>query len=270
MHVARRKPHRRLYAPRNTPRLATFSVRAALLMVSVLIGTLFVGTGARAEAAPADHYKVSYLVKLAEDDKPEIEMSVSGAPSGTPSGTTTLQFGTMGGPLGGISDLGVIFQVSGVAAEGAEWPHCATYPHQLEFRATDGMRDFDAALAKAGKPAPDKADVLAALKAATGKDHSGFFEFWEGFGITMQPASAVAPLAGAQTPQQPTSQTLPGQASQPGPSEQPGQTGQMPPSSQHDVDARRSWPVVAGLIAIAALAVWAFIAGQNIRGRCGH
>ena len=118
-----------------------------------------------------------------------------------------------------------------VAAKGAEWPHYATYPHQLEFRATDGMRDFDAALSRAGKSAPDKADVLAALKAATGKDHSGFYEFWEGFGITVQP-------------------------------------GQPGPSSQHDLAARESSLNVPGVIAIAAFIVWAAVAYlREDRGR---
>ncbi len=96
-----------------------------------------------------------------------------------------------------------------MAAKGAEWPYYATYPHQLDFRAAEGMSDFDAALAAAGKSIPDKAGVLAAMKAATGKDHSGLFEFWESFGITLDPAQVQRQSQPQQhPPSRPKSQSL--------------------------------------------------------------
>ncbi len=97
----------------------------------------------------------------------------------------------LAGRFFGGSRLRFLLFLDIVAGKGAEWPHYATYLQAIQYRRDDAMRDFDAYLAKLGKSAADKVDVLAALKAATGKDHSGFFEFWESWGITLDPAVAV-------------------------------------------------------------------------------
>jgi hypothetical protein len=81
-----------------------------------------------------------------------------------------------------------------VAAKGAEWLHYATSIHEIERYRDDVMRQFDSYLSNANSSAGGcltQADVLAALKAVTGQDHSGFFEFWAGWGMTLDPELAV-------------------------------------------------------------------------------
>ncbi|HYF93042.1 MAG TPA: hypothetical protein VD969_12460 [Symbiobacteriaceae bacterium] len=82
-----------------------------------------------------------------------------------------------------------------MAGRGEEWPHYTTYPHMIKRYGYEGLRPFKAALAARGHEAVTRDDVVAALQAATGKDHSGFFEFWAQQGFDLDPASLL-PLDG--------------------------------------------------------------------------
>lgn len=74
------------------------------------------------------------------------------------------------------------------AAKGGTWPHYATFPHQVPFKLSEAMSPFWQYLrGRSGEYTQE--DVLAALNAATGRQHAGFFEFWSAQGFALDPAS---------------------------------------------------------------------------------
>lgn len=92
----------------------------------------------------------------------------------------------------GGSQLLFLAYLDVVAAKGGNWPHYATFPHQVPFKLREAMSPFWQYLRElsgAGTGAYTQADVLAALKASTGQDHPGFFEFWSAQGFSLDPNS---------------------------------------------------------------------------------
>jgi len=84
------------------------------------------------------------------------------------------------------------------AARGDHWPHYATGYHNVGLFRSDllsGVREYLRGKSQALTPA----HVEAALSAATGQDHTGFFAFWADFGFEMDPQAFAetfnAPLA---------------------------------------------------------------------------
>jgi hypothetical protein len=74
------------------------------------------------------------------------------------------------------------------AAKGNNWPHFATYPHNvIAFRNEALPPVWDFLLSANRKNPINKNDILDAMQAATGQDHAGFFEFWESLGVTLDP-----------------------------------------------------------------------------------
>jgi len=80
-----------------------------------------------------------------------------------------------------------------VATRGGEWPHYATYPHNIQRYKTEALTPFKKYLLSLGKSNLTQKDIIDALNFATGTDHSDFFAFWESFGITLDPQS-LSPL----------------------------------------------------------------------------
>jgi hypothetical protein len=81
------------------------------------------------------------------------------------------------------------------AAKGDNWPHYATYPHNFPMFQPEALEPVNAYLVNLNRTTLTQADVLAAMKASTGKDHAGFFEFWLSLGIELNPTS-LGPLIG--------------------------------------------------------------------------
>ncbi len=78
-----------------------------------------------------------------------------------------------------------------VSAKGGNWPHFATYPHNIIRYRRDALIPFKKYLESLKKAHLTQEDVVKALEYVTGKDHSGFFEFWESFGIKLDPNSLL-------------------------------------------------------------------------------
>ena len=74
-----------------------------------------------------------------------------------------------------------------------EWPHYATYPHNVIRYRIEALTPFKDYLQKLGKQTLNEDDIIKAMNYATGSDHSGFFEFWKSFGLKLQPNS-IFPL----------------------------------------------------------------------------
>ena len=75
------------------------------------------------------------------------------------------------------------------SAKGNEWPHYATYPHNVirdRIEALTPLKDY---LQKLGKQTLNEEDIIKAMNYATESDHSGFFEFWNSFGLKLDPNS---------------------------------------------------------------------------------
>jgi len=77
------------------------------------------------------------------------------------------------------------------AAKGEIWPHFATYPHNLPRMRQEALQPFWDYLSQNADTELSEQDILDAMKAATGRDHSGFFEFWESQGIVLDPQELV-------------------------------------------------------------------------------
>ncbi|MGE5675553.1 MAG: copper amine oxidase N-terminal domain-containing protein [Mycobacterium leprae] len=101
----------------------------------------------------------------------------------------------------GGNDLLFLAYLDIAAAKGNEWPHYATFPHQVPFKLPEAMTPFWQYL-QGRSGTLTQADVLAALSAATGRDHSGFFEFWAAQGFALDPASLTS--VGAWNPAAPS------------------------------------------------------------------
>ncbi len=80
------------------------------------------------------------------------------------------------------------------AAKGQEWPHFVNCPHNIPGYRGAALQPFKEYLAGLGREDFSEEDIIAALSSVTGKDHSGFFEFWNGFGLPITPAD-FAPLS---------------------------------------------------------------------------
>ena len=73
------------------------------------------------------------------------------------------------------------------AALGNEWPHFATYPHNIYIYRPKALTKFKEYLITNAKNPITKDDVVKAMNYVSGKDHSGFFEFWESLGYPLDP-----------------------------------------------------------------------------------
>jgi len=78
-----------------------------------------------------------------------------------------------------------------VAARGNEWPHYATYPHNIQRYRREVLTPFKEYLLSLGKSNLTQKDVVDAMNFVTGGDHSGFFEFWASLGINLDPNSLL-------------------------------------------------------------------------------
>jgi hypothetical protein len=81
------------------------------------------------------------------------------------------------------------------AAKGDNWPHFVTYPHNVkkyQQEALPPIRDYLSNRLRLSSSTPSERtltqqDVLDGMQAATGQNHTGFFEFWESLNITLDP-----------------------------------------------------------------------------------
>ena len=80
-----------------------------------------------------------------------------------------------------------------VSAKDNEWPHYATYPHNILRYRRDALVDFKDYLENVNKERFTQKDIIDAISVVTGKNHKGFFEFWESYGFSFDPNS-ILPL----------------------------------------------------------------------------
>jgi len=78
-----------------------------------------------------------------------------------------------------------------VSAKDNEWPHYATYPHNILRYRRDALVDFKAYLENINKERLTQKDIIEAISVVTGKNHKGFFEFWESYGFGLDPNSIL-------------------------------------------------------------------------------
>lgn len=81
-----------------------------------------------------------------------------------------------------------------VSAKDGDWPHGATYPHNVLRYRRDALVPFREYLVNLNKITFNESDIVNAMGKVTGKDHAGFFEFWESLGISLDPNS-ILPLS---------------------------------------------------------------------------
>lgn len=81
-----------------------------------------------------------------------------------------------------------------VAVKGNEWPHYATYPHNILWYRNEALIPFKEYLTNLGKNDFTKEDIIDALNHVTKKDHSGFFKFWNSLDIELDP-NFIKPLS---------------------------------------------------------------------------
>jgi hypothetical protein len=73
------------------------------------------------------------------------------------------------------------------SAKGNEWPHFSTYPHNVLNYRYDALQKFKEYLTTNAKNPLTKDDIVNAMNYVTGKNHVGFFEFWESVGYKLDP-----------------------------------------------------------------------------------
>lgn len=78
-----------------------------------------------------------------------------------------------------------------VIARSNEWPHYATTSHNIDGYARQALQPVWEYLSANNGDLITKQDILNALSASTGRNHEGFFEFWESLGITLDPNEIV-------------------------------------------------------------------------------
>jgi len=78
-------------------------------------------------------------------------------------------------------------------AKGEQWPHYAMFTHNFGVYRQGGLQPVHDYLTGLGREDFTEGDIIAALGSATGRDHSGFFDFWNDFGVSISPAD-FAPL----------------------------------------------------------------------------
>jgi hypothetical protein len=71
-----------------------------------------------------------------------------------------------------------------VSAKDNEWPHYATYPHNILGYRRDVLVGFKDYLENLNKEKFTQKDIIEAISVVTGKNHKGFFEFWESHGFS--------------------------------------------------------------------------------------
>jgi len=72
-----------------------------------------------------------------------------------------------------------------VSAKDNEWPHYATYPHNILRYRRDALVNFKVCLENINKERFTQKDIVKAISNVTGKNHKGFFEFWESYGFKL-------------------------------------------------------------------------------------
>ncbi len=77
-----------------------------IVIVTLLLALAIVATPAQGRAVAANEFEIEYRLILEQEDRPEIEVHVKGAPSGT----TKFMFGISGSTLGGFQDLTALFK----------------------------------------------------------------------------------------------------------------------------------------------------------------
>jgi len=80
-----------------------------------------------------------------------------------------------------------------VSAKDNEWPHYATYPHNILRYRGDVLVEFKDYLEELNKEEFTQKNIIDAISVVTGKNHKGFFEFWESYGFSFDPNS-ILPL----------------------------------------------------------------------------
>jgi len=78
-----------------------------------------------------------------------------------------------------------------VSAKDNEWPHYATYPHNILRYRRDALVNFKVYLENINKERFTQKDIVEAISNVTGKNHKGFFEFWESYGFGLDPNSVL-------------------------------------------------------------------------------
>jgi len=73
------------------------------------------------------------------------------------------------------------------SAKGNEWPHFSTYPHNVLRYRHDALQKFKEYLTTKVENPLTKNDIVNAMNYVTGKNHVGFFEFWESIGYKLDP-----------------------------------------------------------------------------------
>ena len=81
-----------------------------------------------------------------------------------------------------------------VAAKGNEWPHYATYPHNILMYRKEALIPFKEYLGGLGKSNFTEEDIIDALNIVTRRDHTGFFRFYHSLGVDLDPDS-IKPLS---------------------------------------------------------------------------
>jgi len=70
------------------------------------------------------------------------------------------------------------------SAMGEDWPHFGLAEHNVsESMRGDALKGFKEYLQSLGKNEFSKEDIIKAMSSVTGKDHSGFFEYWNSMDI---------------------------------------------------------------------------------------
>lgn len=72
-----------------------------------------------------------------------------------------------------------------VSAKDNEWPHYATYPHNILHYRGDALVEFKDYLENLNREKLIQEDIIEAISVVTGKNHKGFFEFWESYGFRL-------------------------------------------------------------------------------------
>lgn len=75
---------------------------------------------------------------------------------------------------------------------GEEWPHFGLLEHNVGRMRGEALKGFKEYLQSLGKKKFSEEDIIKAMSSVTGKDHSGFFEYWSSMGIKLDPGAIPA------------------------------------------------------------------------------
>jgi hypothetical protein len=73
------------------------------------------------------------------------------------------------------------------AAKGDQWPHYGLTEQNISYMRGDGLKGFKKYLQGLKKTEFSNEDIINVMSSVTGKDHSGFFEYWDSMGIELDP-----------------------------------------------------------------------------------